>query len=64
MIAKTLTSTNLQDMYTWQDYLAPKLPMMWQPNGAYQLNEIATNLKGATPLRPDALHHPGELVLR
>ena len=58
LIAKTLTSSNLQDMYTWQDYLAPKLPMMWQPNGAYSLTEIASNLKGATPQSPTLSINP------
>jgi peptide/nickel transport system substrate-binding protein len=58
LIAKTLTSSNLQDMYTWQDYLAPKLPMMWQPNGAYALTEIASNLKGATPQSPTLSINP------
>ena len=51
-------------MYNWQDYLAPQLPVMWQPNAAYQLTEIANNLKGVTAAEPDAQHHPGELVLR
>jgi peptide/nickel transport system substrate-binding protein len=58
LINKTLTSSNLQDMYAWEDYLAPKLPMMWQPNGAYQLNEIANNLRGATPLNPSLNINP------
>ena len=58
LINKTLTSSNLQDMYAWQDYLAPKLPVIWQPNAAYQLNEIATNLRGATPLSPTLTINP------
>ena len=58
LINKTLTSSNLQDMYAWEDYLAPKLPMIWQPNGAYQLNEIANNLRGATPLNPSLNINP------
>jgi peptide/nickel transport system substrate-binding protein len=58
LINKTLTSSNLQDMYAWENYLAPKLPMMWQPNGAYQLNEIANNLRGATPLNPSLNINP------
>ena len=52
MIQKTLTSSNLQYMYSWQDYLAPKLPFMWQPNAAYQITEIASNLRGVTPQNP------------
>jgi peptide/nickel transport system substrate-binding protein len=57
MIQKTLTSANLQDIYTWQDYLAPKLPVMWQPNGPYQLDEVANNLRGVQ-IEPTLLFNP------
>jgi peptide/nickel transport system substrate-binding protein len=50
MIDKTLTSSNLQYMYQWQNYLSAQLPFIWQPNADYQLNEVANNLKGVTPL--------------
>jgi peptide/nickel transport system substrate-binding protein len=52
LINQTLTNSNLQYMYNWQDYLATQLPMIWQPNADYQLSEIASNLKGVTPLSP------------
>jgi peptide/nickel transport system substrate-binding protein len=58
LIQKTLTTGNVQALYNWQDYLAPKLPMMWQPNGAYSLTEIANNLKGATPQSPTLAINP------
>ena len=32
VIEQTLTNPNLQYMYDWQDYLAPQLPVMYQPN--------------------------------
>ena len=49
LINKTLTSSDLSYMYQWQDYLAPQLPVMWQPNAAYQLTEVATDLHGVMP---------------
>jgi peptide/nickel transport system substrate-binding protein len=49
MIEKTLTSGNLSYMYTWEDYLSAQLAMEWQPEPAFQLTEIANNLKGALP---------------
>jgi peptide/nickel transport system substrate-binding protein len=52
LIGKTLVSNNMQDMYSWQDYLSAQLPMIWQPQADYQLNEIAGNLKGVTPVSP------------
>jgi len=52
MISQTLTSSNLQVFYNWQDYLSAQLPMIWQPQADYQLTEVADNLKGVTPLSP------------
>jgi peptide/nickel transport system substrate-binding protein len=49
MIEKTLTSGNMSYMYTWEDYLSAQLAMEWQPEPAFQLTEIANNLKGALP---------------
>jgi peptide/nickel transport system substrate-binding protein len=45
-------------MYTWQNYLAQQLPVMFQPNGAYQLTEIVNNLKGVTPQSPTLSINP------
>jgi peptide/nickel transport system substrate-binding protein len=52
MIDQTLTSSNLQVFYDWQDYLSAQLPVIWQPEGDFQLTEIAGHLKGVTPLSP------------
>jgi peptide/nickel transport system substrate-binding protein len=49
MVEKTLTSSNLQDMYSWENYLSAQLPFIWQPQADYQLTEIAGDLKGVTP---------------
>jgi peptide/nickel transport system substrate-binding protein len=49
LIGKTLRSDNLQNLYTWQNYLSKQMPVIWQPNGAYQLTEVVSNLKGVTP---------------
>jgi len=49
LIDKTLTSSDLNNMYTWQDYLAPQLPFEWQPNAVSTLSEITTSLHGVLP---------------
>jgi len=49
MVDQTLTSSNLSFMYSWQDYLAPQLPLMWQPSAVYYLAEVANNLHGVLP---------------
>jgi peptide/nickel transport system substrate-binding protein len=58
LIDKTLTSDNLSFMYQWQDFLARQLPVMFQPNGVYQLTEIVSNLKGVTPQSPTLSINP------
>jgi peptide/nickel transport system substrate-binding protein len=58
LIDKTLTSSNLQYMYQWQDYLAAQLPVMWAPDAAYQLTEVNSNLKGALPQSPTLSINP------
>ena len=63
-IQQTLTSDNPQAMYTWQNYLAQQLPVMFQPNGVYSLTEIVNNLKGVEPQSPTLSHQPGKLVFR
>lgn len=48
MIAKTLISSNLSYLYSWEDYLTTQLPVEWQPNAPYLIAEIANNLKAST----------------
>ena len=40
------TDVNLD---TYQDFLAKNLPVIWQPNPAYEMSEISNKLHGATP---------------
>jgi peptide/nickel transport system substrate-binding protein len=49
LINSTLTSSNLQLLWNWQDYLSTQIPVIWQPNGVYELTEIANNLRGVMP---------------
>jgi peptide/nickel transport system substrate-binding protein len=51
-ILATETNTNLQAMYTYEDYLARQLPVVWMPVPYAQLAEINKNLKGTGPLDP------------
>jgi len=52
MINATLTNSNLSLFYNWQNYLAPQLPVQYQPNAAYTLSEVANNLHGVLPQSP------------
>ncbi len=49
LIEKTLTSGNMSYMYAWEDYLSAQLPQLWQAAPAFQLTEVANDLKGALP---------------
>ncbi|MGD0559311.1 MAG: ABC transporter substrate-binding protein [Streptosporangiaceae bacterium] len=49
LIDQTLTGSSLTPMYNWQDYLAKQVPVMWQPNGVYELTEVVNNLHGVIP---------------
>jgi peptide/nickel transport system substrate-binding protein len=49
LINQTLTSASLDPMYSWQDYLSVQLPVIWQPNGVYELTEVDTSLRGVIP---------------
>jgi peptide/nickel transport system substrate-binding protein len=51
-INQTLTDNATSIMHNWQNYLSPQLPVQWQPNAAYQVTEVANNLKGALPQLP------------
>ena len=58
LIARTLTSRGNQPIYTWQNYLAAQLPMLWQPNADYQLTEISGQLRGVLPQSPTLSINP------
>jgi peptide/nickel transport system substrate-binding protein len=55
LVNQTLTSSSLTPMYSWQDFLQTQLPEFWQPNGAYELTEVANNLHGVIP-QPTTLY--------
>jgi peptide/nickel transport system substrate-binding protein len=37
---------------TYENYMAVQLPVVYQPNPAYQITEVQSTLKGATPQNP------------
>ena len=58
LISRSLTASSLQPLYQWQDYLQTQLPEMWQPNGVYELTEVADNLHGVIPQSPTLYINP------
>ena len=57
MINDTLTNSSLNVFYNWQDYLAPQLPVEYQPNAAHA-ERGEHNLKGAPPQSPTLSINP------
>jgi len=49
MINATLTTNSVTPLDNWQDYLAKQIPVIWQPNGVYELTEITNTLRGVIP---------------
>jgi len=47
--ASLLASGGTSSLINWETYLSAKLPVIWQPNGVYELTEIANNLQGVNP---------------
>jgi peptide/nickel transport system substrate-binding protein len=51
LIKQTLSpSGTTQTMYTWEKYIASQVPVVWMPDYANPITEIAANLQGVTPL--------------
>ena len=49
LIKATNTSSSLTALYNYENYLAMKLPGIWQPETALQFNEVGKNVCGFTP---------------
>jgi peptide/nickel transport system substrate-binding protein len=58
LIDQTLTTNSTTPLYTWQDYLSQQVPVVWQPNGVYQLTEVINNLHGVIPQSTTAAINP------
>ena len=64
LIANTLVASNPQQaMWTWERYLAKQVPVVFMPQFANPLLEVANNLKGVTPpntfenIKPEEWHY-------
>jgi peptide/nickel transport system substrate-binding protein len=47
-VVATHTSSGLQPMYKYENYLAKQLPGIWLPTSPYQISAITNKLKGAS----------------
>ena len=58
LINQSLTSNGTSSLFNWQDYLAPKVPEVWLPNGVYELTLVVNNLGGVLPQSTTANINP------
>lgn len=58
LVNQALTSSNMQAMYSWQDFLSAQPPMIRQPQADRHVNAIANNLQGVYPLSPTLSINP------
>jgi peptide/nickel transport system substrate-binding protein len=52
LIDKTVTSDDLGALHEYQDYISEQVPVIFIPNSPYRLFEVASNLRGFTPINP------------
>jgi peptide/nickel transport system substrate-binding protein len=59
MIKATLApNATQQTMWTWEEYIAKQVPVIWMPDYADPITEIAANLAGVTPLNTFSYINP------
>jgi peptide/nickel transport system substrate-binding protein len=58
LIAQTVTTDDPDVFYSYQDYIAAQVPVVWVPNFPVRLLEVAKNLGGVEPLNPYGLMNP------
>ena len=51
-IVATLSSNDVHALYTYENYLAQQLPVIWMPAAYAQLTEVNKALKGTQPQDP------------
>lgn len=58
LIARSVTSDDLQALYDYQEYIAEQCPVLFMPGTPRRIFEVAADLRGVTPLNPFGLMNP------
>jgi peptide/nickel transport system substrate-binding protein len=58
LINGTLTQPGLAPMYTYENYIAKEVPVIYLPTPAYQITVYKSNLKGVLPQDPSLNVYP------
>ncbi|HLK00696.1 MAG TPA: hypothetical protein VKU39_12410, partial [Streptosporangiaceae bacterium] len=52
LIDRTVTTDDLSALYEYQDFISEQVPVIFMPNFPYRLFEVASDLRGFTPVNP------------
>jgi peptide/nickel transport system substrate-binding protein len=58
LIDRTVTTDDIDALYEYQDYISEQVPVIFLPNFPWRLYEVASNLRGFTPINPCGLINP------
>jgi peptide/nickel transport system substrate-binding protein len=58
LIAQTVTTDDPEALYAYQEYISEQAPVIFTPNFPRRLFEVASNLRGFTPVNPYGLITP------
>ncbi len=58
LIARTVITDDTDALYEYQEYISEQLPVIFMPSFPRRLFEIASNLRGVTPINPYGLINP------
>lgn len=58
LIARTVTSDDLDSLYAYQDYIAEQVPVVMNPNFPLRLFEVDRRLRGFEPINPYGMITP------
>jgi peptide/nickel transport system substrate-binding protein len=58
LIARSVETDDLSALYEYQDYIAEQAPVIFNPNFAIRLLEVAHNLRGVEPINPFGMINP------
>jgi peptide/nickel transport system substrate-binding protein len=58
LIARTVVTDDADALYEYQEYISDQVPVIFTPSFPRRLFEIASNLRGVTPINPYGLINP------
>jgi peptide/nickel transport system substrate-binding protein len=58
LIDKSVTSDDIEALYEYQEYISEQVPVLFLPNTPWRLFEVASNMRGFTPINPYGMLNP------